>query len=176
MHQVGISGSESLIQAAVAGFGKIYFKENTWMNKNSFKKMLSLIACIVLIAAMALVTTGCSDNTEPTETPDLSQLPATVIGEGETVFYFIAVDLEGQMTKYEVHTNETTVGAALLGVELIAGDSGPYGLYVKTVNGVTLDWDTHGKYWSLLIEGEYSMNGVDTVEIVPGTTYTFQPA
>ena len=75
MHQVGISGSESLIQAAVAGFGKIYFKENTWMNKNSFKKMLSLIACIVLIAAMALVTTGCSDNNEPTETPDLSQLP-----------------------------------------------------------------------------------------------------
>ena len=176
MHQVGISGSESLIQAAVAGFGKIYFKENTWMNKNSFKKMLSLIACIVLIAAMALVTTGCSDNTEPTETPDLSQLPATVIGEGETAFYFIAVDLEGKMTKYEVHTNETTVGAALLGVELIAGDPGPYGLYVKTVNGVTLDWDTHGKYWSLLIEGEYSMNGVDTVEIVPGTTYTFQPA
>lgn len=176
MHQVGISGSESLIQAAVAGFGKIYFKENTWMNKNSFKKMLSLIACIVLIAAMALVTTGCSDNTEPTETPDLSQLPATVIGEGETVFYFIAVDLEGKMTKYEVHTNETTVGAALLGVELIAGDPGPYGLYVKTVNGVTLDWDTHGKYWSLLIDGEYSMNGVDTVDIVPGTTYTFQPA
>ena len=176
MHQVGISGSESLIQAAVAGFGKIYFKENTWMNKNSFKKMLSLIACIVLIAAMALVTTGCSGNTEPTETPDLSQLPVTVIGEGETVFYFIAVDLEGKMTKYEVHTNETTVGAALLGVELIAGDPGPYGLYVKTVNGVTLDWDTHGKYWSLLIEGEYSMNGVDTVEIVPGTTYTFQPA
>lgn len=175
MHQVGISGSESLIQAAVAGFGKIYFKENTWMNQNSFKKMLSLIACIVLIAAMALLAIGCSETSTP-ETPDISQLPTTVVGEGEIVFYFIAVDLEGQMTKYEVHTNETTVGAALLGVELIAGDPGPYGLYVKTVNGVTLDWDTHGKYWSLLIDGEYSMNGVDTVEIVPGTTYTFQPA
>ncbi len=145
------------------------------MKMYSFRKMLSLIACIVLIAAMALCTTGCSDNTTP-ETPDISQLPATVVGEGETVFYFIAVDLDGKMTKYEVHTNETTVGAALLGVELIAGDPGPYGLYVKTVNGVTLDWDTHGKYWSLLIDGEYSLNGVDTVDIVPGTTYTFQPA
>ena len=176
MHQVGISGSESLIQAAVAGFGKIYFKENTWMNKNSFKKMLSLIACIVLIAAMALVTTGCSDNTESTETPDPSQLPVTVIGEGETVFYFIAVDLDGVMTKYEVHTNETTVGAALIGLELISGDMGEYGLYVKTVNGVTLDWDTHGKYWALYIGEEYALTGVDQVEIVPGTTYTFQPA
>ena len=146
------------------------------MNKNSFKKMLSLIACIVLIAAMALVTTGCSDNTEPTETPDLSQLPVTVIGEGETVFYFIAVDLDGLMTKYEVHTNETTVGAALIGLELISGDMGEYGLYVKTVNGVTLDWDTHGKYWALYIGEEYALTGVDQVEIVPGTTYTFQPA
>lgn len=146
------------------------------MKMSSIRKTLSLIACIVLIAAMAFVTTGCSDNTTPTETPDLSQLSATVIGEGETVFYFIAVDLDGNATKYEVHTSETTVGAALIGVELISGDPGPYGLYVKTVNGVTLDWDTHGKYWSLLIDGEYSMNGVDTVDIVPGTTYTFQPA
>jgi hypothetical protein len=80
------------------------------------------------------------------------------------------------MTKYEVHTNETTVGAALIGLELISGDMGEYGLYVKTVNGVTLDWDTHGKYWALYIGEEYALTGVDQVEIVPGTTYTFQPA
>ena len=145
------------------------------MKMYSIKKHLSLIACIVLIAAMALVTTGCSETSTP-ETPDSSQLPATVVGEGETVFYFIAVDLDGVMTKYEVHTNETTVGAALIGLELISGDMGEYGLYVKTVNGVTLDWDTHGKYWALYIGEEYALTGVDQVEIVPGTTYTFQPA
>ena len=146
------------------------------MKNHRFSKKLWSFLCIVLIVAMALVTTGCSDNTEPTETPDPSQLPVTVIGEGETVFYFIAVDLDGLMTKYEVHTNETTVGAALIGLELISGDMGEYGLYVKTVNGVTLDWDTHGKYWALYIGEEYALTGVDQVEIVPGTTYTFQPA
>lgn len=145
------------------------------MKMYSMKKHLSLIACIVLIAAMALLTIGCSETSTP-ETPDISQLPATVVGEGETVFYFIAVDLDGVMTKYEVHTNETTVGAALIGLELISGDMGEYGLYVKTVNGVTLDWDTHGKYWALYIGEEYALTGVDQVEIVPGTTYTFQPA
>ena len=145
------------------------------MKMYSMKKHLSLVACIVLIAAMALLTIGCSETSTP-ETPDSSQLPATVVGEGETVFYFIAVDLDGVMTKYEVHTNETTVGAALIGLELISGDMGEYGLYVKTVNGVTLDWDTHGKYWALYIGEEYALTGVDQVEIVPGTTYTFQPA
>jgi len=144
------------------------------MNMNSTKKLLSLIACIVLIAAMALLTIGCSDTSAgESEQP---QIQAQPIGEGGTVFTFIAVDLDGNQTGYEVHTDETTVGAALLELELISGDMGEYGLYVKTVNGVTLDWDTHGKYWALYIDGEYSLNGVDLVDIVPGTTYTFQPA
>ena len=144
------------------------------MNMNSTKKMLSLIACIVLIAAMALLTIGCSDTSiGESEQP---QIQAQPIGEGGTVFTFIAVDLDGNQTGYEVHTDKTTVGAALLELELISGDMGEYGLYVKTVNGVTLDWDTHGKYWALYIDGEYSLNGVDLVDIVPGTTYTFQPA
>lgn len=154
------------------------------MKMNSMKNKLSLILCIVLIAAMALFAAGCNDTA-----PDPSENPATgstdpvetggdmtVLGEGETVFYFIAVDLEGVETKYEIHTNETIVGAALLDLELIAGDVAEYGLYVKTVNGITLDWDTHGKYWALYIDGEYSMSGVDSVDITAGATYTFQPA
>ena len=145
------------------------------MKMYSMKKCLSLIACIVLIAAMALCTIGCS-NGETTEQPDIAQLPAQKIGEGDTVFYFVAVDLEGVSTKYEVHTSETKVGAALTSLGLISGDMGEYGLYVKTVNGVTLDWDTHGKYWALYIGEEYGLTGVDQVDIVPGTTYTFQPA
>ena len=144
------------------------------MHRNSLKRTLSLIGCIVLIAVMALVTTGCGDtSTGGTESPKIQTQP---IGEGSTVFTFIAVDLDGTQTGYEVHTDETKVGAALLKLELISGDMGEYGLYVKTVNGVTLDWDTHGKYWALYIDGEYSLNGVDLVDIVPGTTYTFQPA
>ena len=144
------------------------------MKLYSLKKMLSLIACIVLIAAMALCTTGCG-NSEPIEQPDIAQLPAQVVGEGETVFYFIAVDLEGVSTKYEVHTNETKVGAALTSLGLIDGDMGDYGLYIKTVNGITLDWDTHGKYWALYIGDEYGLTGIDMVDIIADTVYTLRP-
>ena len=92
------------------------------------------------------------------------------------VYYFVAVDLDGNETKYEIHTEEKLVGTALIAHGLIAGEDGPYGLYVKTVNGITLDYDKDGKYWSLLIDGEYAMTGVDMTEAVAGSTYTLMPA
>jgi len=54
---------------------------------------------------------------------------------------------------------------------LIDGDEGPYGLYVKVVNGMTADYDVDKSYWSFYINGEYAMTGVDATEITEGTTY-----
>lgn len=148
------------------------------MKQNSFKKMLSVIACLVLIAALALNFAGCGNNESTLETTvsPVSSAEMVSLGEGASMFYFIAVDLEGIESKFEIHTDAATVGEALLEHELIAGDAGDYGMYVKTVNGITLDWDKDAKYWSLLIDGEYAMTGVDQTEISDGTTYTFVPA
>ena len=96
------------------------------------------------------------------------------IGEGETAFTFIVTLDDGSSTYYNVHTDETTVGAALLGVGLIEGDESEYGLYVKTVDGVTKDYDTDGQYWSFYIDGEYAMSGVDSTDIVAGSSYEFR--
>ena len=142
------------------------------MKMNTTKRMLAVLLCIVLIAAMALITTGCAENAAPTGG---STGAPKVMGTGATVFQFIAVDLEGNQSLFEIHTDEETVGAALVALELIAGDPGDYGLYVKTVNGITLDWDTHGKYWALYIGDEYSLTGVDSVAITAGATYTMKP-
>ena len=60
-------------------------------------------------------------------------------------------------------------------LKLIDGENGQYGLYVKTVDGITLDYDVDKLYWALYVNGEYSMNGVDTVTPVNGATYTFKP-
>ena len=95
----------------------------------------------------------------------------TVMGEGATTFYFTAKNEDGTVTKFEIHTNETTVGAALVALELIAGDPSDWGLYVTTVNGVTADWATENAYWAFYINGEYAQTGVDATEIVAGTTY-----
>ncbi len=145
-----------------------------------FRKSLSFILCIVLIAAMALVTTGCNDN-KTTSDPEISgssipvsQTEVTVLGEGETEFSFTVTDGDGKETAYLIHTDKKTVGDALLELELIAGDEGDYGLYVKTVNGITVDYDTDGAYWAFYVDGEYAMSGVDTTEITKGATYSFR--
>ncbi len=148
------------------------------MKHNSIRKLLSVIGCIVLIAAMALSISGCgSKNTVQAPAPaEAGDTPVTVLGDGSMVYYFVAVDLESKQTKYEIHTDETMVGSALMEHGLIDGEVSTYGLYVKTVNGITLDYDKDGKYWSLLIDGEYAMTGVDMTEAVAGTTYTLLPA
>ena len=144
------------------------------MKKHSLRKLLSVIGCMVLIAAMALSIAGCGSKKSTAASPVSSADSLyQVVGEGATVYYFIAVDLDGNETKYEIHTDEKMVGDALLSQGLIAGDDCSFGLYVTTVNGITLDYDKDGMYWCLLIDGEYSMTVVDMTEAVPGTTYTF---
>ncbi len=151
------------------------------MKMTRSKKALSFILCIVLIAAIALFTTACNDNkTDDTTTTTNGEVStteapkATVLGKGETKFTFTVTDLEGKETVFEINTDKKTVGEALLDLELIAGEAGQYGLYVKTVNGITLDYDKDGAYWAFYIDGEYATSGVDTTDIVAGTSYAFK--
>ena len=127
-------------------------------------KLLRVILCMVLMAAMALFATGCADDVSETRAPGTS-----------VSFTVVVVDLEGAETTYEVTTEADTVGKALLAEELIAGEDGPYGLYIKEVAGIPLDWDTHGKYWALYIGDEYGLTGIDMVDIVADTVYTLRP-
>ncbi len=158
------------------------------MNMKRMKKALSCILCMVLIVAMALVTTGCNGSAgnqttaattveaTPTEAPASEAVDneITVLGEGSKVFEFSVVDLEGNETWFEIHTDEEMVGAALLAVELIVGEEGPYGLYVKEVNGISADYDKDKTYWAFYVNDEYGMTGVDMTPIEDGTVYSFR--
>lgn len=154
------------------------------MQKECTKKLLSWILCTVLTVAMALCTAGCNggksgenagksgENAGLTE--DGAQSEASVLGEGSTEFALTVVDKDGNETLFEIHTDKETVGEALLELELISGDEGEYGLYVKTVNGITADYDTDGVYWAFYINGEYAMTGVDATPITEGDSYSFK--
>ena len=145
------------------------------MKMTSLSKKLSFIVCIVLIAAMALVTTGCNDNKNNTEeTPSVTSTTLSennVIGKGETSFSLTVSDGIGNQAEYTVYTDKKTVGEALVELDFISGDEGPYGLYIKTVNGITVDYDKDGKYWAFYVNGEYAMAGVDTTEIYKNAKY-----
>ena len=149
------------------------------MKKTNFQKALSLFLCVVLIAVIALFATGCSDTNKTddgTTTPSASDQTneKTVLGTGQTVFDFSVTDADGKKTDFEIHTDKKTVGEALLELKLIDGDDGEFGLYVKKVNNITLDYDKDGMYWAFYENGQYAQAGVDSTDIVAGTTYEFK--
>jgi len=143
------------------------------MKSNSTMKRLSLLVCVVLIAAMALCMVGCDEKegspTEPTVFVD-----GQTLGEGAVAFTFEVVDLQGNQATAQVSTDKATVGEALQELGVIKGDVEEYGLYIKTVNGITYDYSKDGAYWAFYVNGEYAMSGVDTTEIVAGATYTLK--
>ena len=144
------------------------------MKRNSLKKWLSVIGCMVLIAALALSMIGCGGKEEaPAEGAAQSASDVQIVGEGATVFQFSVVDLEENETRFEIHTDETTVGAALLKLGIIEGEDGPYGLYVMKVNGIEAIYENDGTYWAFYENGEYGLTGVDMTDIDPDVAYSF---
>lgn len=134
------------------------------------KVVLSILA-LVLIVAMALSFSACRNNDSDTNTTTTTQ----AIGEAkkELSFVFKVVDLDGSEKTFDIKTDAKTVGEALLAEKLISGEQGDYGLMVDTVNGVKYDYTADGAYWAFYVNGEYATSGVDTTDIVEGTTYSF---
>lgn len=150
------------------------------MSKKTWSlKLLTLSLCIVLIVVSALFLAGCNNQSAspsptPSEQAQGTPISPTVVGEGAQEFAFDVVFLDGTTKQYLVKTDEQTVGKALLNVGLIAGEDGPYGLYVKTVGGVTVDYDVDGKYWAFYVNGQMAPKGVDQTSIDEDATYSFR--
>ena len=149
--------------------------------KKNFNSIFSTVISFVLIAAMALTFCSCGKTTDtqvtdstPATLSEEATSTATTLGEGATKFNFNVVDIDGNTTEFIINTDEKTVGAALLGVDLIKGEDSEYGLYVKEVNGITADYDVDGTYWAFYIDGEMASTGVDSTDVVAGATYEFK--
>lgn len=144
------------------------------------KKTTSWLLCMMLIVAMVFTTVGCgakdsgANNQPQTEAQGSEGIQNNVLGEGQTKFLFTVVDKDGNETNFEIHTDKKTVGEALLELELIDGEAGEFGLYVKTVNGITADYDVDQTYWAFYVDGEYALAGVDVTAIEEGAAYSFK--
>ena len=130
------------------------------LKKTRSMKILSCFLLLVLSAAIALTAVGCDDKNSGTPQ--------------EVEFVFKVVTASGEEKTFTVKTDKDTVGAALIEEGLIAGEDGPYGLYVKTVDGETLDYETDGKYWAFYVDGAYAPTGVDVTKIEAGREYSFR--
>lgn len=140
------------------------------MNKGFLiTKLAFLLTGLVTI----IILTSCSTAKKSVSTNNVLESEVTEIGEGNTIFTFEIIDANNDITKYVVHTDEKTIGAALLKIGLIEGDESDFGLYVKVVNGIKADYNTNKAYWSLCIDGEYAMTGADSTDIEEDKIYAF---
>ena len=148
------------------------------MKKNGLNKLLALLLALVMVLALAACGNKEQDNggagDDANVVTDGVVADGATVGEGKTAFTVEVVQLDGTAIKFTVNTDKATVGEALLDLGIVAGDTTEYGLYIKTVNGVTLDYDADGAYWAFYINGEYASTGVDATNIEAGATYTLK--
>lgn len=86
------------------------------------------------------------------------------------------VDNNGASTEYKHNTDAEYLRAAVEEIDglKVEGDESEYGLYIKTVNGLTADYSADGAYWSLYVNGEYGNYGIDAQPVEDGGTYTLK--
>ena len=77
---------------------------------------------------------------------------------------------DGSSKDFTVKTDKEMLGEALTDEKLVDGEDGPYGLFIKTVDGETAD-DAKQEWWCLTKGGESVETGVDSTPVEDGATY-----
>jgi len=130
--------------------------------KSTLSILLALLFIFTLVSCNTVEKEGLWENATYRKDMEFGKGAKTVVVE---------VKAGDQQVIFTVKTDKNTVGEALLEHELIAGEQGPYGLYVKVVNGITADYDVDQSYWAFYVNGAYATSGIELTEITEGTTY-----
>lgn len=133
------------------------------------KKTIKSIIAVMLAFVLAAVLVSCNKN-ENDLWENAAYTENKTFGEGAKTVV-VEVQAQEKSVTFTIKTDKNMVGEALLEQGLIAGDEGPYGMYVKVVNGMTADYDKDQHYWAFYVNGEISMTSVDLTEITDGATY-----
>lgn len=135
------------------------------------RSVLAGLLSAVLTAALVLTLAACGNTNASGGTPTESVIGSGDVGTGQTAFTLEVTDADGKTTVLTVRTDEKTVGDALGKEKLITWADGAFGKYIKSVLGMTADYDADGTYWAFYVDGAYAMTGVDATAITPGATY-----
>lgn len=116
--------------------------------------MKRIFVCLLLLS-MLLGVAGCY--VEKEEKTDLS-------------FTFTVIHEDGTEAKFNITTEQTTLGAALKEEKLVVESEESSGLY-DTVDGETADW-SDGEAWWCFYLGEDSLTvGIDEQKLAEGEEY-----
>ena len=122
------------------------------MNK---KTLMTVIALVVLVAALV----GVYFLTRPETTAGMKEFTLEVVHK------------DGTVKTIPCKSDLNYVGEALQKEGLIAGEQGPYGLYIHEVDGEKAIFEVDGAYWAFYEGEEYATKGIDLTPIVDGKVY-----
>ncbi len=141
------------------------------------KKLLQTLS-LALILAMALCLAACTPAEMPNTDRNTNSAGSHVVSNAENsnvenkiTITVNVVGSNGETTPFTIETSCEMLRGALEQENLVQGEDGAYGLYIKTVNGETADYDVNGAYWAVYIGEEMAMTGVDQIELTDGATY-----
>ena len=90
---------------------------------------------------------------------------------GEKSFTLVITHKDGS-TKTEKFTTEAEyLGPFLEEKQLIKGEEGPYGIFIKEVEGEKAVYEEDNAYWAFYVGDEYASLGIDKTPIEDGATY-----
>ena len=123
------------------------------------KKMV--IALVALVAVVGLMLGVWAANRPETS-------------EGTKVYTVTVVHADGSQKVFEYTTDAEYLDDALMEEGLIAGEEGPYGLTLITVDGEDAVWETDNAYWSLYIGQEYATTGLSDTPVNDGDVFKLE--
>ena len=134
------------------------------------KKSKAILSLICAILCVCTVLCSCSGGGNDATTAAGTTAPAAET----TVAYTVANGAHSKIGSGKFSfVLEVIDGSEMCIRDSISGEQGDYGLYVKTVNGITADYDKDGTYWAFSVNGELSQKGVDQTYVKNGDIYTF---
>ncbi len=150
--------------------------------KKSLKAMLFLLVSLMLLVSLAAC--GMREQENPKTTGEAMETAEskgdvwqealykedTSFGSGQKEVK-VKVRVKENSVTFTLLTDEENLADALLEHKLVEGEDGPFGLYIKKVNGILADYDVDQSYWSLEQNGAALMSGASDTKISHGETY-----
>ena len=98
--------------------------------------------------------------------------PETVAGSKSITVTVVHSD--GTAKDFSYKTDAEFLAEVLLAEGLIAGEDGPYGLTLITVDGEDAVWDTDSAYWQIFVGEEAAVVGISQIPVYDGSSFTLE--
>ncbi len=140
----------------------------------SKKKIIGIVAIILVAILMVGVffVFGRPKSVNKSDEAPVTDADSILFLEKSIVIKVIGKD--SQQTEYEISTHAEYLSQAMDEAQGLtySGTDGAYGLMLEEINGQRAIYEEDGAYWSILVDGEYGMHGVDTQPVEDGVEYS----